>query len=76
MMKRKLFFGTAFLFIAWAATSCEAISGCKICNDVTSENGTVINTSSDTEYCGAALATKEATKPINIGTQTIKVECR
>jgi hypothetical protein len=74
-MKRKISFTAVLLILAWAATSCEGISGCKICNDVTYENNAVINKGSDTEYCGAALVAKESTKPINIGTQTIKVEC-
>ena len=76
MLKRKLLFAVAFLFIAWGATSCEAISGCKICKDVTYENGAVISSGTDTEYCGADLVKKEATKDITVGTQTIKVECR
>jgi hypothetical protein len=75
-MKRKVLFAAAFLLVAWAATSCEAIGGCKICKDVTYENGSVINSGPDTEYCGVELINKESTKPITIGTQTIRVECR
>ena len=75
MLKRKIIFAAAFLFIAWAATSCEAISGCKICNDVTYENNSVINKGPDTEYCVTDLVNKEKTAPITIGTQTLKVEC-
>jgi hypothetical protein len=76
MMKRNILFAAAFLLISWAATSCDAISGCKVCRDVTYENGSVIDPGSDTEYCGTDLINKEKTAPIHIGTQIIKVECR
>jgi hypothetical protein len=63
-MKTKLVFGAAFLFVVWAATSCEALSGCKKCKDVIYE------------YCGAELIAKEATPDVTVGSQTTKVECR
>jgi hypothetical protein len=75
-MKRKLLFGAAFLFVAWAATSCEALSGCKFCKNVTYEAGAVINSGSETEYCGTDLITKEATPDVTVGALTTKVECR
>jgi fructose-1,6-bisphosphatase/sedoheptulose 1,7-bisphosphatase-like protein len=75
-MKRKLLFGAAFLFVAWAATSCESITGCKFCKNVTYENGTVINSGSETEYCGADLVKKEATPDVPVGSLVTKVECR
>lgn len=75
-MKRKLLFGAAFMFVAWAATSCEAISGCKFCKNVTYENGSVLISGSETEYCGADLVKQEATPDVKIGTLTTKVECR
>jgi hypothetical protein len=76
MMKRKLFFGATFLFIAWAAGSCESISGCKVCKNVTYENGSVVNSTSETEYCGSDLVKKEATPDVTVGSLTTKVECR
>ena len=39
-MKRKLFFGASFVFIAWAAISCEALSDCKKCKMVTTDSST------------------------------------
>jgi hypothetical protein len=75
MMKRKLLFGASLLFIAWAATSCEDLL-CKFCKNVTYENGAVINSGTETEYCGADLITKEATPDVTIGSLTTKVECR
>jgi hypothetical protein len=76
MMKRKLLFVTTFLFLVWAATSCEAISGCKICKNVKYERGAVLESGPETEYCGTDLIAKEATPDETIGTVTIKVECR
>jgi hypothetical protein len=75
-MKTKLVFGAAFLFVVWAATSCEALSGCKKCKDVIYERGSVVNSGSEIEYCGAELIAKEATPDVTVGSQTTKVECR
>jgi hypothetical protein len=77
MMKRKLLFAAALLIVAWAVTSCESISGCKVCKVVTtdSSNGDVTE-SSDTEYCGAALIAIEAQAPTTTGTLTSKYKCR
>jgi hypothetical protein len=76
MMKRKLLFGATLLLLSWAATSCEAISGCKICKNVKYERGAVLESGPETEYCGADLIAKEATPDVTIGTVTTKVECR
>ena len=75
-MKRHLFFAAAFMLIAWAATSCEALSDCKYCKNVTYENGVVLNSGPESEYCGTALITKEATPDVTVGSLTTKVECR
>lgn len=75
-MTRKFLFGAAFLFIAWAATSCEVLSNCKLCKNVTYENGSVINSGTETEYCDTELIKKEATQDVTVGSLTTKVECR
>jgi hypothetical protein len=75
-MKRKLLFGTAFLFIAWSVTSCELLKTCKFCKSVTYENGSVINSGTETEYCDADLIKQQAILPVTIGALTTKVECR
>jgi hypothetical protein len=77
VMKRKLLFGASFLFIAWAATSCTALSDCKFCKlvETDSSTGTVTN-GSETEYCGAALIAIEAKSPVTTGTLTTKYSCR
>ena len=75
-MKRKLLFGALFLFFVWAADSCTALKDCKFCKNVTYENGAVVNSGTETEYCGADLIAHEAIPDATVGTQTVKVECR
>ena len=76
-MKRKLLFGALFVFIAWAATSCEALSDCKICKTIITDSATnQVTEGAETEYCGAKLIAIEATRPVTTGTQTTKYECR
>lgn len=76
-MKRKLFFGAALLFVAWAATSCESLKDCKFCKMVTTDNsnGDITN-GFETEYCGAALIVIEAKAPVTTGNLTTKYVCR
>jgi len=76
-MKRKLFFGASFVFIAWLAISCEALSDCKKCKMVTTDSSTgQVTEGAETEECGAKLIAIEATAPITSGSQTITYECR
>jgi hypothetical protein len=75
-MKRKLIFGASFMLIVWAFTSCEALSDCGFCKEVTYENSSVVNETSETEYCGADLIKQKAIQPVTIGSLTTKVECR
>ncbi|MBK7711322.1 MAG: hypothetical protein IPJ37_10515 [Bacteroidales bacterium] len=75
-MKNRIKFIAALLFICWAANSCEAISGCKVCQDVTYENGLEVFSSPETEFCGDELIAKETTPDVTVGNQVIKVKCR
>ncbi len=75
-MKKTLIFGASFLFIAWAFTSCESLSDCGFCKDVTYENNAVVNVGAETEFCGTDLVKQKATPPVTIGSLTTKVECR
>ena len=78
-MKRKLSFGAAFLFVAWAATSCEDLGGCQTCKMVTrSSGGDIVNTGAETEYCGTELATIKITPAVTNPTsgEVTKYECR
>ncbi|TAL65159.1 MAG: hypothetical protein EPN88_09930 [Bacteroidetes bacterium] len=75
-MKRKLLFGALFLFFVWAADSCTALKDCKFCKNVTYENGSVVSSGTETEYCGTDLITQEAKPDVTVGSLTTKVECR
>jgi hypothetical protein len=77
MMKRKLLFGAAFLFVAWAATSCE--KSCQTCKIVTrTSSGTEVNSGDPTEYCGTDLIAFKAANPTitnPVNQNVTKVEC-
>jgi hypothetical protein len=79
-MKKYLLFGAAFLFIAWAATSCKELTGCQTCKIVTRNisDDSLVTSDSGTEYCDDELtAFKEANPRITntvLGIYT-QVEC-
>jgi len=75
-MKRKILFGAGLLFVALAFNACEALGDCGFCKNVTYENGSVINSGTETEYCGTDLVTQKAKPDITIGSLVTKVECR
>jgi len=75
-MKKKILFGAGLFFVAWAFTACDALGDCGFCKTVTYENGVVINSSAETEYCGTDLITQKAKPDITIGSLVTKVECR
>ena len=75
-MKRKLLFAASFLFIAWAFTSCEALSDCGFCKDVKYDGNDIINEGAETEFCGEDLIIRKATPPVTVGSLTTKVVCR
>jgi hypothetical protein len=76
-MKRKFLFAAAFVFVTWSVTSCEKT--CQSCQIVTrTSSGSIVQSGSATEYCGADLVAFKAanptiTNPVN-GNVT-KVEC-
>jgi len=76
-MKRNILYAAAFIFLAWAATSCEGLELCKFCKLVStdSSNGEVIE-GSEIEYCGAKLIAIEAVGPKTVGTITTRYVCR
>jgi len=76
-MKKKIKYAAAFLFLAWAATSCEALEECKFCRMVMTDNTTGdVTYGNETEYCGAALIAVEAKSPTTVGNTTTTWECR
>ncbi len=75
MKKRVLFFVT-FLIIAAGLTSCEELlNNCKICRLNTYEDGVLINSAQEAEYCGAELVTIQATPATTVGNTTTEWEC-
>jgi hypothetical protein len=75
-MKKVLLFGASFLLVAWSFTSCEQLSDCGYCKNVTYENGSVVNEGAETEYCGQDLIAEKNTPPVTVGSLTTKVVCR
>jgi hypothetical protein len=77
-MKKKVLYAAAFLFIAWAATSCEALDDCKFCKMVMTDTvtGDVNESDTETEYCGAKLLAIETAPPVVTGTTSTTWECR
>jgi hypothetical protein len=74
-MKRKFLFLVSFLLLASIVNSCEAIIGCKKCQDVTYEDGKEVFATLETEYCGDELIKKESIPDTPVGNQILKVEC-
>ena len=79
-MKRNLLFGAAFLFIAWAATSCSDLGDCQTCKIVTrkTSDNSIVSSDGGSEYCGTEIddykaANPTITNPV-LGTVT-QVEC-
>jgi hypothetical protein len=76
-MKRKLLYASAFVLLAWAVTSCEALQECKFCKMVTTDSVTGdVTEGFETEYCGAALLAIEAKGATTTGTLTTVWQCR
>ncbi|MFP4488738.1 MAG: hypothetical protein ACLFN1_05500 [Bacteroidales bacterium] len=75
-MKKRILFLATFLVIAAGLTSCEELlNNCKICRLNTYEDGVLINSQKEAEYCGTELITIESTPPATIGSTTTKWEC-
>ncbi len=76
MMKKRILYFATFLIIAAGLTSCEELfNDCKICSLNTYEDGVLINSAQEAEYCGAELIKIEATPPVTVGSTTTEWEC-
>lgn len=76
-MKKKILYAAAFVLLAWAAQSCEALDECKICRIVSTDDTTgEVTEGFETEYCGAALIAIEAQKPKTVLGVTSEYVCR
>jgi hypothetical protein len=77
-MKRKLLFAGAFIILAWAGSSCEALRTCEVCKKVYYDgNGAVTSQDAEASYCDAELIAIKATGTIDLGQLgTAKWDCR
>jgi hypothetical protein len=75
-MKRKILYAASFLFLTWAASSCDP-ENCKFCKTVTTDSSTGdVTEGFESEYCGVALIAIEAKGPFTTGTLTTVWQCR
>ncbi len=76
-MKKKILFTAALLCMMISFHSCDKLSNCQVCKQVTrdSSSGNVISSGSEAEYCDAELIGIKATPPVTVGGQTTKWEC-
>lgn len=76
-MKKRIFYGTSmFIMMIFSLTSCEGLSGCKICRQDTYVNGTLEIEGREREYCGAELVAIEATADVVTGNTRVTWKCR
>lgn len=75
-MKKRLLYAVALLVIATAFTGCEGLlNNCKICRLNTYEDGVLIQSLNEAEYCDADLISIQA-QPAEYGDGTVtKWEC-
>ena len=67
-MKRIVLYAAGFFLMVITLTACESLfQNCKLCKQVTYDDGDIINQTSETEYCGTDLAVILATPPVVIG---------
>jgi len=76
-MKKIILYVAALIFIAWAATSCEALNDCKFCKTVTTDKKTGdVTEGPEVEYCGAKLIAVQTAPPTHVGDLETVYECR
>ena len=75
-MKKKFLYIGAFILIAATFSSCEdLLTNCKICALNTYEDGVLISSVQEAEYCDAELIVIQATPDTTIGNTVAKWEC-
>ena len=75
-MKRKLIYSAVFIIMSLTLTSCESITGCKVCRQVTYVDEKVEQEGNESEYCGAELIAIEAASDVVTGNTRVSWECR
>ena len=74
-MKKKIFYILSLLIIASLFTRCEGFGNCKVCRLNTYEDGNLILSASEAEYCDAELIGIQARPDIINGSTVSKWEC-
>jgi hypothetical protein len=73
---KKIIYPLLFLLFSAGLTSCEGLfDDCRVCRLNTYENGNLINSAQEAEYCGAELIAIQAKAPETIGATTYVWEC-
>lgn len=77
MMKRKLAYTAAVLLTICSFTACDMIGGnCQICQLNSYENGNLISSVNEAEYCDDELLAIKNTGPTTVNGVTTRWECR
>lgn len=75
-MKKRLIYAVALVVIASAFTGCEGLlNNCKICRLNTYDDGNLILSSSEGEYCDAELISIQARPDVVVDGTVSKWEC-
>ena len=73
---KKIVYLILFLLFSAGLTSCEGLlDDCRICRLNVYENGNLINSLQEAEYCGAELISIQAKAPETVGSTTYEWEC-
>ncbi len=75
-MKYRLFFVAILILMTFTFTSCESLTGCKVCRQVTYVDNKIEQEGNESEYCGAELVAIEAADDIVTGNTRVTWECR
>ncbi len=74
-MKKIFCFAATFTILTLSFTSCESLTTCKVCKQVTYVGGDFDHETSEAEYCDADLIAIEAMDDVIIGSSVTKWEC-
>jgi len=76
-MKKKILYLFIFVLLASGFSSCEGLlNNCKVCSLNTYEDGVLVNSVSEAEYCDVELISIEATPDADLGNNLVaKWEC-
>jgi len=73
---KKIVYLFLFFLLAAGLTSCEdLLNDCKICRLNVYENGNLINSMQEAEYCGTELIAIQSKLPETVGATTYVWEC-